>query len=75
MEEVYVKKESLGRWVAKYFNKDIISINDLISVIEDLDDEVDNWKEKYEDLEQDLHDNYKPISHSEMYGISDSDFI
>ena len=75
MSDVYVKVNELNSWVAKYFDKDLISIDELISVIEDLDSEAENWKEKYEDLEQDLHDNYKPIPVSEQYDISDRDFI
>ena len=48
---------------------------DVEVMIEDLIGEIDKLQEKYDDLEQDMHDNYKPISHSEMYGISDCDFI
>ena len=46
----------------------------LLDIIQDLMCELDNAKEKYEDLKQDLEDNYKPISHYEEYGISESDF-
>ena len=49
MEKVYILKEDLNRWVAKYFDKDLITINDLISVIENLDEELDSLKEKFED--------------------------
>lgn len=75
MEEVYIKKDYLNKWVAKYFNKDLISINDLIGVIEDLDSEVDDLKYKIEQMEQDIEDNYKPISKSEQYDVNECDFI
>lgn len=39
----------------------------MISIIEDLMYEIDRLQEKYEDLEQDLEDNYKPITKEEMY--------
>lgn len=75
MNEIYVKTNELNSWTAKYFDKDLISIDDLITVIEDLDSEIENWKEKYDDLLQDLKDNYQPISKSKQYEISDDDFI
>lgn len=57
--------------------KDRVFVNNdsVESMIEDLLCEIDRLKEKYDDLEQDLHDNYKPYTRSEMYGISESDFI
>lgn len=53
MDNVYIKKEHLNRWVAKYFkNQDLISVDDLLSTIEDLDDEVENLKDKIKELEE-----------------------
>lgn len=76
MDNVFIKKEELNKWVAKYFeSQDLISVEDLISVIEDLDTELEDWKSKYEDLENDLEDNYKPISKADQYDIHDGDFI
>ena len=50
MENIFIKKEDLNKWVAKYFEyKDLISIEDLISTIEDLDDEINDLKDKLED--------------------------
>ncbi len=46
MENVYIKKSDLNRWVAKYFNKDLITIEDLIDTIEDLDDEISDLKDQ-----------------------------
>ncbi len=75
MDNVYIKKQDVNKWIGKYFpNKDLISIDDLIGCIEDLDSEVESLKEKYEDLEQDLEDNYKPIDKASQYGVSDSWF-
>lgn len=53
MDNVYVKKEHLNRWIAKYFeNKDLISVDDLLSAIEDLDSEVASLKGKIQELEE-----------------------
>lgn len=45
------------------------------AMLEDLICEIERLEEKYEDLEQDLQDNYKEIGPAEMYGITDKDFI
>lgn len=53
MDNVYVKKEHLNRWIAKYFpSKDLISVDDLLSAIEDLDSEVASLKGKIQELEE-----------------------
>lgn len=75
MGDVYIKKDELNRWIVKYYpNKDLISIDDLIGVIEDLDNEIEHLKEKIEDMEQDIKDNYKPISYKEQIGYNERDF-
>lgn len=38
-----------------------ISTNELLNLICELDDNVDAEQERYEDLYQDMQDNYKPI--------------
>lgn len=47
-------------------NKGYIEIESLICAIEDLEYEIDRLNEKYEDLKQDIEDNYKPISRMEQ---------
>ena len=56
MDEIYLKTNELNSWVAKYFDKDLISIDDLISVIEDLDSEVEDLRYKLEEKENDYPD-------------------
>ena len=75
MDDIYVKKEDLNRWVAKYFpNKDLISVEDLITCIENLDDKVSDLENEIEDMKQDIEDNYKPIDPATQYNVSDSWF-
>ena len=74
MKDVYIKKEELNEWLRKYFNGDLISINDMISVMEDLDGEIDRLKEKIEEIEQHKENNYRPLHNSELYGVSERDF-
>lgn len=57
------------------FKGNYLPSESITSIIEDLISEIDKLEEKYSDLEQDLEDNYRPISVSEQVGISDRDFI
>lgn len=66
MEEVYILKSEMNSWIKKHFDKDIISINDLLVLIEDLDSELEHVKEEFEDYKQNIQDNYKQITPSEM---------
>lgn len=51
MDNVFIKKEELNKWVAKYFpTQDIISIDDLINTIEDLDDIRTDLEERIDEL-------------------------
>ena len=52
MGNVFIKKEDLSKWVGKYFNKDLISIDDLLDLIEELDSDVEYLKDQIEEIEQ-----------------------
>ena len=56
MEDVYIKREDLNRWVAKYFYKDFISISDLIDTIEELDDRIEYLESTIDEMKI-KHDN------------------
>ena len=75
MNEVYIDVRKENEWIRKYFNADFVSIEQLLATIEDLDSEIENLKEKYDDLLEDLRDNYRPIPYSEQVCVSDRDFI
>lgn len=48
---------------------------DLVEVVENIITKYKKLEKDYEDLEQNLKDNYRPIPVSEQVGISDRDFI
>lgn len=80
--EVYIKRKDLldfdcitEKTLEKIgINKDIISVEELLGVIEDLYFEKEHLEEELEDFKRQAEDNYKPISPYEMYGISERDF-
>ena len=47
---------------------DYIPAENIDSMIYDLLCEIDRLSEKIEDMENDIRDNYRPISNEEMYG-------
>lgn len=74
MDNVFIKKNELSEWTQKYFKEELVSVDDLIRVIEDLDNEIENVKEKYEDFKQMVLDNYIPRSSNSIYGVSENEF-
>ena len=52
-----------------------LSLEELLSLCEELYSEVDRLTEVIQDLEQDIEDNYKPIDKVEQYGINNNAFI
>lgn len=80
MNEVYININELNEcWLSKYlekkFKRDLISIDDLLTLIEDLSSDVEELEDKVRDLEQDIEENYRPIPVHEQYEVYDSDFI
>ena len=47
---------------------DYIPAENIENMIKDLLYEIDRLSEKIEDMENDIRDNYRPISNEEMYG-------
>lgn len=54
---------------------DFMPADSIVPMLEDLLVEIDHQKEKYEDLERNLSDNYRPIPVSEQVGYNEKDFI
>lgn len=67
-----IREETLERIGIK---KDILSIEDLLVVLEELYADKERLEEELDDIIQDVRDNYKPISPYEKYGVSERDFI
>ena len=47
---------------------------DIESMFEDMFCEINDLEEKIENMEENIRDNYRPISPYEMYGMSERDF-
>ena len=74
MDEIFIDIR-YREWLQKFFkDKDFVSIDDLLGVIEDLDCEVERLNEKIANMRQDVQDFYTPKTPYEIFGISEKDF-
>lgn len=62
------------KYKSLFEDQDTITIEEIFSVIDELNSEIDRLKEQQENLEQDVRDNYKPISYAEQIGYNERDF-
>lgn len=56
------------------FKKDLYTVDELIEIIEDLKYQIENLQEEKKEFEQQVEDNYRPLSAYELTGMSESDF-
>lgn len=59
----------------KIVSKKSVSFNELLDLIDNLNYELDNLKDEYNNFKDEVEENYRQISQSEQYGVSDRDFI
>lgn len=76
MDELYLLKENLDGWVTKHIpsNKDLVSVNDLIDVIEQLDSDLESVKEEFEEYKQNVDENYRQVSYASQVDYNPNDF-
>ena len=76
MDNVYIKADDLNKWILRHLQegKDLYSINEILGAMEDMDDEIENLKDKLRDIERDIEDNYKPISKAEQSNVREGWF-
>ena len=62
MDEIYIKAESLGKYVVRHFKiqKDLYTLDEIIGLMQEMDDDICNLEDKLKDLERDIEDNYTP---------------
>lgn len=72
--DLYLKVE-IERIVGYTITPMTMTEEDLVEVVENIITKYKKLEKDYEDLEQNLNDNYRPSPVSEQVGISDRDFI
>ena len=72
MEHVLVNLK--GDYCGKFFEKDLVSIDEILNKLYELENEIEALQEELEDLKDDVRDNYRPVSYAEQVGYSERDF-
>lgn len=76
MDRIKIDIRSESNQIRKIFYKlDLVSVEDLLDKIVELDDRVSDLEDEINYINQDIEDNYKRISIEDQVGISESDFI
>ncbi len=66
MDDLCVKVK--GQWFESLFDKDWVSIEEIIEKLELAIDERDYYKQELEDFKKDVEDNYRPLTFREQIG-------
>lgn len=75
MEHIYIDMREQGFTLSNHFkNKDMVSVEDILTELEQVIDDMEALQEEFEDYKRDVEENYKPIPMSEHLGIDDRDF-
>lgn len=74
MNEFYLLKQSLSKSIGeKYFNdKDLISIYDIVDLLENVVDDYEKLQEEFEDYKQYVESNFKEMSQAEQIGWNEN---
>ena len=75
MENIYVDMRKQGFVLSNHFkNKDMVSIEDILTELEEVIDDMEALQEEFDEYKRDVEDNYKPISYAEQIGYNERDF-
>ena len=66
MDDLCVKVK--GQWFEILFDKDWVSVEEIIEELELAIDERDYYKQELEDFKKDVEDNYRPLTFREQIG-------
>lgn len=66
MDDLCVKVK--GQWFENLFDKDWVSVEEIIEKLELAIDERDYYKQELEDFKKDVEDNYRPLTFREQIG-------
>lgn len=75
IDDILIKINDYDDTINKiFFDKDVITLPEVINRLEDYYCEIENLKEQIEFMEQDIRNNYKPINKYEELGMSERNF-
>ncbi len=68
MDKILVDLRFENETIQNMFDKDYVSVSDILDKLYDLNYELINEQEKYEDFKRDVEDNYRPLKYEEQIG-------
>ena len=75
MNKILVDIREENNTIKKHFNnKDVVSVEELLDIIDNLSYELDRLDEEYKDFKQSVKENYRQIPVSEQVQVYDKDF-
>lgn len=77
MENVLIDIRKESKQIQRIFNnQDLVSVEDLLAMIEELDDQLSGLEDEYNDFKNDVEENYKLKDYDpyDEFGVSRSDF-
>lgn len=75
MENIYIDMREQGTTLSNYFKyKDFVSVEEVLTRLEELIDDIDHLQEEFEDYKRDVEDNYRPLTQAEQIGYNERDF-
>ena len=71
---VFISTKELSDYIRNdYFrDKDLVTLDEIFSLLEDLACDKERLEEELEDLKRDIEDNYRPLSVREQIGYDES---
>lgn len=68
MDKILVDLRFENETIQNMFDKDYVSVSDILDKLYDLHWELVGEQEKYEDFKREVEDNYRPVSYKEQLG-------
>lgn len=76
MDNIYVDMREQGFTLSRHFkNKDMVSVEEILTELEELIDDLGYLREEFDDYKRDVEDNYRPLTQAEQIGYNERDFF
>lgn len=74
MENIYVDMRKQGAILYNRFHKDFVSVEDVLTELEEVIDDMEALQEEFDNYKEYVKDNYRELSQAELIGYNERDF-
>lgn len=76
MEHIFIDMREQGITLSNHFKgKDLVSIEEILTRLEELIDDIGYLQEEFDDFKREVEDNYRPLTQAEQIGYNERDFF